>query len=214
METAGGERISAKFYESDVAVFTILFSHGNAEDIGTIEPFILRLNESGFSVLTFDYRGYGTSEGNPSEANSYQDIEAAYDYLVKTQKIPANRIIVHGRSLGGGAAVDLASRREVGGMVLESTFTSAARVLTRVRILPFDQFENIRKIKAVTCPILFIHGREDWTIPLHHGQALFDAANEPKQVLWIDNAGHNNVFNRASERYLATVREFSESLPK
>ena len=214
LRTSDGETISAKFYENDTAVFTILFSHGNAEDIGSIEPFILRLRENGFSVLVYDYHGYGTSAGSPSENNTYRDIKAAYAYLIETRKIPADRIILHGRSLGGGAAVDLASREPIGGLVLESTFTSASRVLTNIRIIPFDKFENINKIASIKCPVLVIHGKRDWTIPFHHGEKLFAAANEPKTSLWIDNAGHNNLFDVASGKYLNAIRSFADNLSK
>lgn len=214
LRTSDGETISAKFYENDDANFTILFSHGNAEDIGTIDPFILKLRENGFAVLSYDYHGYGTSEGTPSEGNAYTDIEAAYEYLINTRKIPADMIILHGRSIGGGAAVDLASRKQVGGLILESTFTSAARVLTKIRILPFDRFENISKIASVMSPVLVIHGKKDWTIPFHHGEELFAAAREPKAFLWIDNAGHNNVFNTASATYIVAIRDFADKLSK
>lgn len=214
LRTSDGETISAKFYENDIATFTILFSHGNAEDIGNIEPFILRLRENGFAVLAYDYHGYGTSEGSPSEDNTYRDIDAAYEYLIEKREIPSDRIILHGRSLGGGAAVDLASRKQVGGLILESTFTSASRVLTNIRIVPFDRFENINKIANVECPALFIHGKKDWTIPFHHAEKLIAAAKEPKFSLWIDDAGHNNLFDVASGAYLIAIRDFADNLSK
>ena len=206
--------ISAKFYENKTAYFTILFSHGNAEDIGDIEPFIERLRDSGFSVLTYDYHGYGTSQGEPTEDNTYQDIDAAYTYLVDSKKIPSNRIILHGRSLGGGASVDLASRQPVAGLIAESTFISASRVLTGIQIFPFDKFENIKKIGSVHCPLLVIHGRRDATITFKHGENLFAAANEPKRSFWVDAAGHNNLFRVAGESYLAAINDFAASLPR
>jgi fermentation-respiration switch protein FrsA (DUF1100 family) len=210
--TSDGETIAARFYENDTSVHTILFSHGNAEDIGHVEPFAKQLRDRGFAVLTFDYRGYGRSEGSPSEDKAYKDIDAAYDYLVNDRKIPAERIILHGRSLGGGVALDIATRRPAGGLILESTFTSAARVLTRIKVLPFDKFDNISKIAAVSCPVLVIHGKMDNTIPFHHGEKLFAAANEPKTPLWIENAEHNDLFYTARENYLTAIRNFADSL--
>ncbi len=212
LPTSDGETIAAKFYENDAAAHTILFSHGNAEDIGHIEPFVRLLRDQGFAVLTFDYRGYGLSKGFPSEEKSYKDIDAAYDYLVNDRMIPAERIILHGRSLGGGVVLDIATRKPAGGLILESTFTSAARVLTRIKVLPFDKFDNISKITAVACPVLVIHGKMDNTIPFHHGEELYAAANEPKTHLWIENAGHNNLFYTARETYLIAIRDFSETL--
>jgi fermentation-respiration switch protein FrsA (DUF1100 family) len=212
LATSDGETISAKFYENPAAKFTILFSHGNAEDIGSIEPFIQQLRKSGFSVLAYDYHGYGTSTGSPTEDNAYRDIDAAYQYLAEERSIPASQIILHGRSLGGAVAVDLASRQDVGGLILESTFTSAARVLTRIRVIPFDRFESIDKIGDVTCPVLVVHGKQDLTIPFHHGEALFEAAQGQRSFLWVDEAGHNDVFHRARERYLDAIKQFAENL--
>jgi fermentation-respiration switch protein FrsA (DUF1100 family) len=213
LKTSSGETISARFYENTAADHTVLFSHGNAEDIGLIEPFVSALRDSGFSVLVYDYRGYGTSEGSPSENNTYEDINAAYKYLIETKHTQAGTIIVHGRSVGGGPAVDLASRERVGGLILESTFTSAARVLTNFRIFPFDKFENIVKIADVKCPVLVIHGKNDRTIAFQHGEDLFAAAKEPKTSLWVESAGHNNLFSVANETYLKTVRDFADRLP-
>lgn len=212
LRTSNGVTISAKFYENDAAVFTILFSHGNAEDIGTIEPFLLKLRENGFTVFSYDYRGYGTSDGTPSEENTYGDIQAAYEYLVEVRKIPAEKIILHGRSLGGAVALDLASRQKVGGLIVESTFTSTIRVLTTISILPFDQYDNLSKIADVKCPLLVIHGRNDRIIPFHHGEKLFATANEPKASLWIEEAGHNNLFNVGREEYLRVIRDFADDL--
>ena len=212
LETARGERISAKYYENEQASHTILFSHGNAEDIGMIEPFARLLRDLGLNVLVYDYPGYGTSSGSPSEASAYAAIDAAYEYLLLEKRADPNRIVLHGRSLGGGVAVDLASRRPVAALILESTFASVFRVVTRYPILPFDKFENIKKIERITCPVLIIHGTNDWTIPAYHGQRLFEAANEPKYSLWIEGAGHNNVVHREEKLYLNTIRVFVQIL--
>lgn len=210
--TPGDKKISAKYYSNKQAVYTILFSHGNAEDIGDIEPLIWYLTDAGFNVLTYDYRGYGTSEGEPSEQNSYEDIESAYKYLTQELRIPPDRIILHGRSLGGGPSIDLAAREPVGGLILESTFTSAFRVVTRWRVIPFDRFENINKIGKVKCPVLVIHGKSDWTIPFHHGEALFAAVSGPKYALWVEGAGHNDLFDTARQSYIESIQRFGAAL--
>jgi len=208
-----GESISAKHYQNPDAEYTILFSHGNAEDIGDIESLIWYIRDAGFNVLTYDYRGYGTSEGSPSEKNSYEDINTAYRYLTDLG-IEPDKIILQGRSLGGGPSVDLAAREPVGGLIMESTFTSAFRVVTRIKLLPFDKFDNINKIDRVTCPVLVIHGKEDRTIDFHHGEALFAAAPRGKFSLWVDNAGHNDLLDKAAESYLTAIRDFTEKLNK
>ena len=214
LETSRSELISAKYYESSGATYTILFSHGNAEDIGMIEPFAWRLRDLGFNVLIYDYPGYGTSSGSPSEEGAYSAIDAAYEFLLTKKKIDPRSIVLQGRSLGGGVAVDLASRKPVAGLILESTFTTAFRVVTRYPILPFDKFENIAKIGEVTCPVLVIHGTNDWTIPVYHGQRLLEAANEPKQALWVAGAGHNDVVYKNEKLYLETVKSFVELIKK
>ena len=214
LSTANGERISAKYFQNPSAEFTILFSHGNAEDIGTATDFLKELENAGFSVFIYDYRGYGTSEGKPSEENSYEDIEAAYNYLTQNLQIPPEKIIVHGRSLGGAVSIDLASRKPCGGLIAESTFVSAFRVVTNYKILPFDKFESLEKIKFVKCPVLFIHGKKDNLIPFWHGEKLFAEAGEPKFSFWIDEANHNNVFAISRNGYLQAIHDFSAKLAR
>ena len=207
-----GEKISAKYFPNPKAKYTILFSHGNAEDIGSAEFFLEELRDAGFSVFAYDYRGYGTSEGSPSEANSYGDVEAAYKYLTKELKTPPEKIIIHGRSLGGAVSIDLASKKKCGGLVVESSFVSAFRVMTKYSIFPFDKFQSIDKIKQVKCPVLFIHGKKDGLIPFWHGEKLFAEANEPKYSLWIENANHNDVFAISKNEYLRAIQDFSAKL--
>ncbi len=214
LTTSNGAKISAKFYPNPNATHTILFSHGNAEDIGYADSFSGEFVKRGFAVLVYDYRGYGTSEGAPSEENVYRDIDAAYEYLTAELKIPPEKIIAHGRSLGGAVAVDLAARKKVGALVVESSFVSAFRFLTKYRLAPFDKFQNIAKIKNINCPVLFIHGRKDELIPIWHSEKLFAEAREPKFSYWIDEAGHNNVYLVGGKAYLERIRDFADNLPK
>jgi fermentation-respiration switch protein FrsA (DUF1100 family) len=207
-----GETISAIHLSNSEARYTIFFSHGNAEDIGASRATLDRLTSLGFSVFAYDYRGYGTSSGISSEAHSYEDAEAAYKYLVEDLAVPSDRIILLGRSLGGAVALDLASRRRVGGLILESSFVSAFRVITKIPIFPFDKFNSLSKIKKVDCPILVIHGTRDEVIPFWHGQRLFEEAHIPKQSLWVEGAGHNNVMRIAGVAYDAAIIDFSSSI--
>lgn len=214
LSTPNGEKFAAKFFENPNAEYTILFSHGNAEDIFGSTPFFEELSRAGFNVFAYDYRGYGASEGAPSEQNSYEDAGAAYNYLVNDLKIAPEKIIIHGRSLGAAVSIDLASRKKCAGLVAESAFVSAFRVMTRYPIFPFDKFKSLEKIKNVRCPSLFIHGKRDEIIPFWHGEMLFRAANEPKVSLWLAQAGHNNVFALSRESYLQAIRDFAANLPK
>jgi fermentation-respiration switch protein FrsA (DUF1100 family) len=213
LRTSDGKSISAIYLPNPAAKFTILYSHGNAEDIGNLRPWLEKLRSSGFAVFSYDYHGYGTSEGVPSEKNVYADADAAYDYLVNTLKTPPSKVISYGRSVGNGASIDLASRRPVGGLIVQSGFTSAFVVLTRVPLVPFDKFRNIAKIRNVKCPVLVIHGRNDAVIPFQHGERLFEAAPQPKSEFWIDKVGHNDIEWSAGDELLRRVKKFSEQLP-
>ena len=214
LTTSDNEKISAKFYENPNAAHVILFSHGNAEDIGGLDLMLKDFQKNGFAILSYDYRGYGTSEGVPTEDKVYRDIDAAYDYLTGELRVPPEKIIAHGRSLGGAVAIDLASRKKIGGLIVESSFVTAFRVLTTIQITPFDKFHSINKIKDVGCPVLFIHGRKDNIIPFWHGEKLFAEANEPKFSFWIDEGAHNNIYSVNKVAYLQKIRDFADNLPK
>lgn len=210
LATTDKVQISAAYLPNPSARYTILFSHGNAEDLMSVLPFRQKLQDIGFAVFAYDYRGYGTSEGVPSERNVYRDIDAAYNYLVQNLSVSPQSIIAYGRSIGSGSTVDLAVRRPVGGIVLESPFTTISQVVTRIPILPFDRFRNIDKITDVDCPVLVMHGKNDRIIPFSHGQRLYAAANEPKRYLWVNGADHNDFIDVAGEQYTKALREFAE----
>ncbi len=208
--SGNGEKINAVYLENPQAKLTILFSHGNAEDLGNVLPFMQQFQPLGYSVLMYDYQGYGTSEGSPSVRKTYQDIDAAYRWLVDEKKIDPKTIIVQGRSVGGGPATWLAAHREVGGLVLESTFVSAFRVKTIVPITPWDKFNNLRNVKQTTCPILVMHGRNDRVLPFWHGKTLYEAAPGKKMHLWIDDAEHNDYAYVAGSDYFDSFEAFVE----
>lgn len=207
-----GRRISAVYLQNPAATYTLLFSHGNAEDLGDDLLFLQVVRDAGFSVLAYDYQGYGTSEGRASERHVYEDEEAAYQYLRSQLQVAPQHIIAWGRSLGGAAAVDLAARRPLAGLILESSFVSAFRVLTRVPLLPIDKFRNLDKVAQVRCPVLVIHGEADRVVPFWHGQKLFATAPGPKRSLWVPGADHNDVADVAGERYFEALQEFAASL--
>jgi hypothetical protein len=210
LRTADGKTISAMYLPNANARYTILFSHGNGEDMGDDRSDLLALQHLGFSVLAYDYHGYGTSEGRPTEANCYLDIEAAYDYLTGTLKVPPEGILIYGRSVGGGPGIDLAARRPCAGLILESAFTTAFRTHWLGYLVPGDRFRNIDKIGRVRCPVLVMHGRRDWIVPFAHGQQLFAAANEPKRCLWVDRAGHNDVALTADQAFDQALLDFGK----
>jgi fermentation-respiration switch protein FrsA (DUF1100 family) len=210
--TSDGERIAAVYLPNPAATYTVLLSHGNAEDLGWVLPSLPPLRDLGFAVFAYDYRGYGLSQGRASEQHVYADIDAAYDYLTRELRVPAARVILYGRSLGAGAAVDLAARQSVGGLILESPFLTAFRVMTRIPLFPFDRFRNVDKIGRVRCPVLVMHGEADEIVPLWHGQQLFERAPGPKMFLAVPGAHHNDFMWIAGARYVTALRDFEALL--
>lgn len=207
-----GIQISAVYLPNPKASYTILYSHGNAEDLGEIQPILAKLQALGFAVFAYDYQGYGTSQGTASELGAYQDIEAAERYLGEKLGVSPQQLIIYGRSVGSGPSVDLAMRRPVAGLIVESGFLSAFRAVTYIPLAPFDKFANIDKISKVRCPVLVIHGQADEVVPFWQGKQLYAAAHPPKFHLWVEAAGHNDAIEVAGDRYDRTLRKFAQWL--
>lgn len=208
--TEDGSRLSALYLPNPLATYTILFAHGNGEDLGQARPFLQRLRRAGYGVFSYDYRGYGTSEGQARESTAYTDIEAIYEYLATQLAIPAERLIVYGYSIGGAIAIHLAARRSVAALVAQSTFTTAFRTVLPFPVLPFEKFPSIDKIPQVECPVLIIHGTADEAIPFAHGKRLFAAAPEPKGFLWVERAGHANLARVAGAKLEAALEQLTQ----
>lgn len=208
----GNSAISGIYLTNSTALYTVLYNHANAEDLGDVRDFLEEYCRQGFSVLSYDYPGYGTNPGRPTTGNACKAAEAALSYLTEQQGTPLNRIIIHGRSVGGGPALYLANAHDVAGLIAESTFVTAFRVLTHVPVTPFDKFRNNARISKVRCPVLVIHGRDDDTIPFWHGQNLFERAKEPKMSCWLDGATHDSMPEKAEKRYWGAIASFSKLL--
>ena len=208
-----GTALAALYLPNSAARHTVWFFHGNAEDLGDLEPLLLEFHRRGYAVFAYDYPGYGLSGGRPSELSIYAATNTGARYLRDTLKVPLDNVILYGRSIGAGPAVELALHEPVAGLVLQSAFMSAYRVMTRWRLLPFDKFENLRRLPEVHCPVLVMHGGEDRIVPPAHGEALLAAAAGPKRHLWIEAAGHNDFLAIAGERYWQALREFEQGLP-
>ncbi|MDD5455262.1 MAG: alpha/beta hydrolase [Candidatus Ratteibacteria bacterium] len=202
--------ISALHLVNPEAKYTVLYNHENAVDLGDIREFLDYYYSQGFSVFTYDYSGYGTSEGKSTSRNAEKNADTALKYLVEHKKIPLSRIIVHGRSVGGGPAVYLAYKYDVAGLIVESSFVTAFRVITQIPLFPFDKFRNIDLIDKVNCPMLVIHGKKDDMIPFWHGEKLFQKAKEPKMNCWLDNTTHNYMPFDAEVKYWAAISSFTE----
>lgn len=200
--------LAALYLKHPSARYTVCFFHGNAEDLGDTEPFLNEYYNQGYNIFSFDYRSYGQSGGSPNEMACYKDLEAIRKYLMTELKLSPEKLIFHGRSLGGAMAVEMASQMDCGGLIMESTFVSAYRVMTGKVMFPFDQFLNLKKMKDVSCPVLVIHGKEDEVIPFWHGKMLFDHASGKRNHVWVDHAGHNDLYEVLSDGYWSKINQF------
>jgi fermentation-respiration switch protein FrsA (DUF1100 family) len=175
----------------------LLICHGNGGNISHRLDLYGLLLQTGVNVFAFDYRGYGRSEGRPSEEGTYRDVQAAHAWL-RQRGFAATNIIVYGESLGGGIASELAVREPVGGLVLQSTFTSVIDLgaelfpFLPVRTLGSIRYDTRRKLPQIRVPVLILHSRADTLIPFHHAEQNFTAANEPKLLIEI-GGDHNDA---------------------
>ena len=205
-ETGDGIRLSGWFIPEENARGVVLFCHGNAGNISHRLESIQIFHRLGLSVFIFDYRGYGQSEGSPSEQGTYADAEAAWRYLVEKRRINPNEIIVFGRSLGGTVASQLAQGHAPGALIVESAFTSLPDIAATVypylpvRMLLRFKYNTVDYITKVGRPVLVVHSRDDEIMPFSHGQRLFEVAREPKRFLEITGT-HNQGFIMSGERY-------------
>lgn len=196
---------------------TLLFFHGNAGNISHRLDTLAIFRRLGVATLIIDYRGYGRSEGQPTEAGLYLDADAAWQHLAHERHIPPERIVAFGRSLGGAIAAHLAAERPVGGLIVESAFTSIPDLgreqypLFPVRTLARFQYPTREYIARTTAPVLVIHSPDDEIIPYHHGQSLYQAANEPKQFLAIQG-GHNTGYLDSDAIYRQGLADFLASI--
>ena len=209
-----GNKIPVLYLPNPTARYTILYSHGNLEDLGFIRPRLESFRKHGYSVLGYDYPGFGCATGAKNEGGVFDAAEAAYNYLTQTLKISPSRIILYGRSMGGGATAYLGATHRAGGVVLHSTFVSAFRVQTGIRLLPWDRFENLKRIPQIKAPLFFIHGLSDETIPAWHSRMMLAAAKSPAMSLLVPYALHNNVMEIARDDYWDSLTEFTALVDK
>lgn len=218
LTASDGVVLNGRYFRHAGSSKVLLFFHGNAENVGTSLERIKVLYSLGLSIFIVDYRGYGKSDGSPDEAGVYRDAEAAYRFLVAERRFDPRDIVIHGQSLGGAVAIDLASRYDCGGLIAESTFTSARDMARRAFWIPLfayvpkSQFKSISKIAHVNSPVLIIHGRRDELIPFSMGEALYGAAPGPKTLAPLDSAGHNDILLVEREAYLRSLQTFLASL--
>lgn len=213
-ETEDAVKLHGWYLRSADSLGTLVLFHGNAGNLSHRGEILRRLRSTGFNVFIFDYRGYGKSEGSPTESGVYADSRAAVRYVKGLTGVDSHRLFYLGSSLGGAAAIDAASHQPPTAMILESTFSSARDVAASaypflpVQFLLRTRFDSDSKIQTLHVPLLFFHGTEDSIIPYRLGRKLFDAANPPKQFIDIPGADHNNLFLVGGSSYLEQIRTF------
>jgi hypothetical protein len=200
------------------SIGVLLYLHGNGVNVGANVEHASRFHQLGFSVLLIDYRGYGQSAGNfPTEAQVYEDAQAAWNYLTQVQRVPPAQIFLYGHSLGGAIAIDLAARHpDAAGLIVQGTFTSMRDMVNRTRhlkVFPIDllltqRFDSLSKVRSLHMPVLFIHGSADQDVPANMSETLYAAAPDPRQLWIVPGAGHNDVATIAGSEYLRVVRQF------
>ncbi len=207
-----GAETTAIYYRPPAAEMpTLLWSHGNAQNLASLKPALDSLNIQGFGVISYDYPGYGESGGSPSEKGAYRTIEATYRHLTETLGTPAHDIILIGQSVGSGPTCWLASQAEHRSVVLIAPFLSAFRTVTQVPIFPADRFPNLQRIPELHSPLLLIHGEDDQIIPFKHGKTLFELSPAlQKTFIAVPGAGHNDLFVQADFDFFTVLGEFSK----
>ncbi|KAA8495931.1 Protein ABHD17C [Porphyridium purpureum] len=216
--------------------FTLLYAHGNGEDLGLVASYVEQLcTDCDVTVVAYDYTGYGAAQTRPektpdsgsksekvgaecSEKAFYSDAEAAYDFCVSTLKVPFNRLVLVGRSIGSGPTTHLASTREAAATILISPLASCVRVVMNIkRTMFFDMFANIDKVASIGCPILIVHGKEDEVVPFSHAAMLVERINSAPnpvrlETLFLDDVGHNDMELSHQPAMHEFYRNFLDSL--
>ncbi len=201
LKTKDGLKLFSWYAKAAAEKPTLLFFHGNGGNVANREEKFRQLMTQGYGVFMLGYRGFGGSEGKPSEEAFVKDAFLAYDYLRDDAKIDETQIVIYGESIGSSVATQLAARVEAQALVLEAPMSSVTAVAQSrypyLRVRPFlrDRFESDRHIANIAMPLLVIHGDDDRVIPLEFGEALFSAAVEPKQMKVIKGAGHNDLYD-------------------
>jgi fermentation-respiration switch protein FrsA (DUF1100 family) len=216
LTTSDGETLHGWFVPAPEAKGTVLILHGNAGNISGRMGYLTMFYRLGYNTFIFDYRGYGQSSGTPSEQGTYRDATAAWEYLVRKRAIAPSSVVLLGESLGGAIASWLAVREKPGLLVLASAFTSVPDMGARlypylpVRLLSRFEYNTLDHLKDVTCPVFVAHSPQDEIVPFEQGQALSEAAPNPKQFLELQG-GHNDGFVYTREEWANVLGEFIDT---
>ena len=214
LTTADGVRLFSWHLHVERPRCTVIYFHGNAGNLVDRLPQIVSLGRIGADVLIVGYRGYGRSEGSPSEEGVYRDAEAAYRYLLGERGVPPARLVIFGESLGSGPAIELASREPCAGLVLQSAFTSVRDMAAlAIPFLPVHwfirtRFDNLAKISRIGAPKLFIATRTDEVVPSVQTRRLYEASSEPRAWIEFAGCGHNDLYALHEREWSRAIADF------
>ena len=217
LQSADGTQVHGWYLPGRENARTLLFLHGNAGNISHRLDSLRLFHDLGLNVLIIDYRGFGRSGGKPGEQQTYEDAALAWRYLTDARGIAPGRIVIFGRSLGGGVATWLATQARPGGLILESSFTSVPALASHfypifpVRWLARIRYDNASRLPNVGCPVLIAHSPDDEVVPIAHGRALFALAGEPKSFLEM-RGGHNVGYMLSGHAYRTGLARFIAEL--
>jgi len=221
LTTDDGTKVYAWWIPNDAAKFTFLAFHGNAGNVADRATVYEFLRDTPANVLALEYRGYGRSEGKPSERGVYRDADTAYLYIVNTKGKDPKTIVSFGQSLGTAVATYLAAQHEVGGVVLEAPFLSASRVarkfywfLPGIGFLLRSQFDTEKRLKEINTPILVVHCKQDPVLPFQFGKEVYNAARPPKDFLEINGQCHEEASVIAPDSYRVALHGFLSEIER
>lgn len=231
VKVASGERVHGWFLRAihqpaigqpatgQPAIATVLYCHGNGGNLSNVAWVAEDLSKRGFDLMIFDYRGYGRSEGRiTDEWGLYADTEAVYDHLVRERGVKAEKLVLYGQSLGTTAAIDVASRRPCGALIVESGLSSASDMgvaafpwLPRqLHFLAKNRFDSARKITSAKCPVLVAHGTDDPVIPVDQGRKIYESARDPKRLVIVEGGDHF-LFGSGGEKFVDGIVDFMKA---
>ena len=216
LQASDGVRIHGIYAATEDAVVDLLFFHGNAGNLYDRLDNVEGLLRAGFNVFIIDYRGFGKSEGEPSEDGLYKDGMAAYEHLTQSRAVDPTALVLFGRSLGSSVAIELATERPAAAVIIESGFTSAQDIARIhypwvpgfVRRAMTHQLSSLSKVGNLRTPALYVHGDRDTIVPMQMGRQLFEATPEPKAWYEIAGAGHNDTWYVGGQVYFRRLSEF------
>ena len=217
ISTADKVSITSLYLPSTKSDKLLIYFHGNAGNIYHRIPSLLQLHQFGINVIGVSYRGYGKSEGEPSEEGVYLDGKAVFRYAVEQLAFPKENIIILGRSIGTTVAINTAQNKQIGGVILITPLTNGkeqaeAAGLGAISLLAGSSFDNITKIGNIKSPLLVIHGTNDQVIPFSMGKEIFDRAKVKKKFVKIEGANHNNLHDDYGKKYWLPIIRFIKNV--